>query len=93
MLATDPVSLVIPSEIIQSIGKGELELRIELAIFFYKKFNLSSGEAAKFAEIPRIAFLHELGKRKLPVNYNEDDARHDVETMQRLSDKFPVKQK
>jgi predicted HTH domain antitoxin len=85
------MGLTIPSEIVESLGKDEIELKIELAIFFYKKFNLSSGEAAKFAGIPRVAFWHELGKRKIPINYDEEDARQDIETIQRFNEKFPMK--
>lgn len=82
--------LIIPPEIIRMTGKDEQELKIELAIFFYKKFNLSSSKAARFADIPRVAFFHELGKRKISINYDEDDAKHDVEAMNAFNEKFPL---
>ena len=88
MTATENAPIFISSEVIQSLGMNEQEMRIELAIFFYKKLSLSSGEAAKFAQIPRVAFWHELGKRKIPINYDEDDALHDVETMQQFNEKL-----
>lgn len=81
--------MLIPAEIVQMTGKDEQELKIELAIFFYKKFNLSSGKAARFAGIPRFAFFHELGKRNLTVNYDEEDAKHDVEAIKKFNEKFP----
>ena len=82
--------LVIPTEILESIGKDDKAIRLELAIFFYKEFDLSSGEAAKFAGLTRVAFWRELGKRHIPVNYDEADARHDVEEIQRFNEKFPL---
>ena len=85
--ATTP--LVIPAEILESIGKDDKAIRVELAIFFYKEFDLSSGEAAKFAGLSRVAFWQELGKRNIPVNYDEADARHDAEEMERFNEKFP----
>ena len=49
------------------LGKEEQELRIELAVYFYKELNPSSGKAAKFAYLSRIAFWLELGKRGMPA--------------------------
>ena len=87
MSATAP--LIIPAAIVESIGKDDKVIRLELAIFFYKEFDLSSGEAAKFAGSSRIAFWHELGKRKIPVNYDETEARQDVDTIEKINAKFP----
>ena len=83
-------SVVIPPEVLQSIGKAERDLKIELAIFFYKKFQLSAGKAADFAGISRVAFWRELGKRGVPVNYDESDAAHDTMSINEFNDKFPV---
>ncbi|TAK44353.1 MAG: UPF0175 family protein [Saprospiraceae bacterium] len=91
MTAIGNPPLVIPSELVELTGLGEQEFKIELAIFMYKKFNLSSGKTARFAGMPRVAFLHELGKRKIPLNYDEEEAMHDVEAMKAFNEKFPVK--
>ncbi|MBK9017702.1 MAG: UPF0175 family protein [Saprospiraceae bacterium] len=61
----------IPNELLGTQGKSEAEVRLELAIFFYVNFKASSGRCAKFAGIPRVVFLDELGKRGFHVNYDE----------------------
>lgn len=82
--------LIIPEYILESIGKDDQSIKLELAIFFYKEFDLTSGDAAKFAGITRIAFWRELGNRNIPINYDESDALHDVETMKQFNKKFPL---
>jgi len=93
MTTVENAPLVIPLELVKMTGLDEQELKIELAIYFYKKFNLSSGKAARFAGIPRVAFFHELGKRNIPVNYDENDALHDVEAMKAFGEKYPTSPK
>ena len=80
-MAAIPQFITIPSEILERIGKDEQEIKIELAIFFYKDFNLSASKAAEFAGINRLAFWKELGNRQIPLNYDEEDAQHDVEVI------------
>lgn len=87
-MSIKPQAVIIPNEILESIGKDEQEIKIELAVFFYKAFHLSSSKAAEFAGISRVAFWKELGKREIPLNYDEEDARHDVETILEFNAKF-----
>lgn len=81
--------MVIPDCVLVSIGKDDDSMRLELATFFYKELDLSSGDAARFAGISKVAFQRELGKRKITVHYDESDALHDAETMRHFDDKFP----
>lgn len=82
--------LTIPADVVQSIGKSDEEIKIALAIFFYKEFGLSTAQAAGFAEMSRVAFLQELGKRKIPINYDASDELHDAETMRQFNEEFTV---
>jgi len=88
--ASSAVPVIIPADILISIGKDDQAIRLELAIFFYKEFDLSAGQAAKFAGISRIAFWNELGKRGIPINYDESDAKQDVETIEQINKEFPL---
>lgn len=90
MAATVTAPLIIPAEILESIGKDDHVIRLELAIFFYKEFDLASGEAAKFAGISRVTFWRELGKRHIPINYDEGDAQQDVRAIEKFNKKFPL---
>ena len=73
----------IPDNIVALTNKDEKTLKLELAVFFYKEFELTLGQAASFAEISLIQFLKELGNRNIPINYDEEDAQHDVEMAQK----------
>lgn len=89
MVTSESNTITIPPEILLATGKEADELKIELAIFFYKNFNLSAGEAAKFAGVSRVAFNFELGKRKVPINFDESDVLNDLEAIKKFNVKFP----
>ncbi len=88
--AASPQQLIIPDYVLASIGKDGDSLRLELALFFYKEFDLSTRDAAKFAGISPIAFQKELGKRSIAIHYDESDALHDVEAMEDFDNKHPL---
>lgn len=97
-LATAPVPpaasllpVVISEDMLRLFGKSDREVKIELAIFFYKRYQISSGKAAKFAGLSRIEFWDELGKREIPINYDVEDLVRDMETLSQLDKKFPAK--
>lgn len=73
--------LIIPAEILKSIGKDDDAVRLELAIFFYKEFDLSAEEVATFAGIPRVAFFKELRNRQIQGNYDKEGTPREVNTM------------
>lgn len=91
MVNSESRSITIPPEVLLATGKETDELKIELAIFFYKNFNLSTGEAAKFAEISRVSFNSELGKRSIAINYDSKDVEDDLNAIAIFNKKFPLK--
>lgn len=93
MASTTSQQLIIPDYVLESIGKDDDSLRLELALFFYKEFDLSTKDAAKFAGISQVAFQRELGRRRIAVHYDESDALHDVETMKDFDEEFPLSSK
>lgn len=86
VLASNPV--VIPPELLQSMGQVEQEMKVELAVFFYTRFQLSLGEASTFAGLTKVAFQRELGKRQVPIHYDLSDALHDIAVVEELNAKF-----
>jgi predicted HTH domain antitoxin len=67
---------------------GDLRLtpetaRLELAVGLYAGRQVSLGRAARIAAISYTAFMHEIGKRGITVNYTEEDALQDVQTVRR----------
>ncbi|MEM6964037.1 MAG: UPF0175 family protein [Bacteroidota bacterium] len=57
------------------------ELILEIAILLYDQRKLSMGKASKLANMNRIMFQEELGKRKIPVNYDENELDADLNTL------------
>jgi predicted HTH domain antitoxin len=45
---------------------------------------VSLGRAAEIANMPSPAFLHELGRRKIPINYGVEDLRQDLASLREI---------
>ena len=57
------------------------ELKLEIAVLLYAKGKLSMGKASRIADMNRILLQKELGKRKVPMNYDEAELERDLETL------------
>ena len=57
------------------------ELKLEIAVLLYAKGKLSMGKASRIANMNRILFQKELGKRKVPMNYDEVELERDLKTL------------
>jgi len=57
------------------------EFKLEIAVLLYAKGKLSMGKASRVANMNRILFQKELGKRKVPMNYDEVELKRDLETL------------
>jgi len=65
----------------ESTAEKSAATNLERAIQLYQEGILSSGKASKVAGISRIAFQKELGKRQIPVNYDEEELEKDLVTL------------
>lgn len=68
----------IPIETLNQLGKSESDLKMDFAIFLYTELTLSSAKCAAVAEVPRVVFLDELGKRKIPLHYDYQAFEEDL---------------
>jgi len=66
---------------LESLNMSKDELILEIAILLYSQERLSMGKASKMAGMNRILFQEELGKRKIPMNYDEKDLESDLLTL------------
>ncbi|MGD2179811.1 UPF0175 family protein [Lusitaniella coriacea] len=78
------MSVVIPNKILQAAQLSEAELRLELAIFLFEKYQISTGKARRLAGMSLIEFRQELAKRGICVHYDLEDLHADIETLQKL---------
>jgi predicted HTH domain antitoxin len=62
----------------------EDELRRELALHLFEEEKLSFGKARELAEMSVWDFQQLLGRRGIPVHYDEEAYENDRETLKRL---------
>lgn len=74
----------VPESELGSTKLSQAEAKLDLAIGLYTGRHLSIGKSAKLAGISHSEFLHELGRRSIPVNYGENDLVHDLNELERL---------
>jgi predicted HTH domain antitoxin len=76
------VTLEIPAEFTRSFGETEAEVKrnakIELAIEMYREGKWSTGKAASFCGMARIAFMDLLRDRKVPMPYTKEMLEQDI---------------
>lgn len=75
------MALIIEDRELQAAHITESELRLEIAIMLYQQNRLSMGLASEFAGMNRILFQKELGKREIPVNYDEEELEIDLQNL------------
>jgi predicted HTH domain antitoxin len=68
----------LPEEIERQFTSEDLRLHLALGMFLDRRVTL--GQGAAIAGLSQSDFLHELGARRIPVHYDEDDLAADVIT-------------
>jgi predicted HTH domain antitoxin len=77
------MGLFIPNEVLQVTRMTEEELKQEIAILLFQKEKFTLAQAARFAGMARIQFQQLLASRQIPVHYDVDDFKEDLETLRR----------
>jgi predicted HTH domain antitoxin len=57
---------------------------VHLAIGLYTSAEVTLGQAAEVAGLNQTQFLHELGRRRIPMNYGQEDFAQDLITIEKL---------
>jgi predicted HTH domain antitoxin len=86
MIATS--DLIVPREFLESANMSEDEMRIDLAVHLYATRRLSMGKAKKLAGLDLFSFQKEMAKRDVYLNYDVEELKKDIETMERLRPKL-----
>jgi len=63
----------------------ERDAVVDIAIGLYKREQVSLGRAAEIADMSSPAFLVELARRHISINYNADDLQADLGTLKKSS--------
>jgi predicted HTH domain antitoxin len=75
------MNLWLPEDVERQLTPQDAALHLALGLFFDERVTL--GQGAAVAGLSQSEFLHELGKRRIPVHYDESDALADVATVSR----------
>ncbi len=77
-----------PEDVIKilNIPKDELssELKTQIALFFYEKGKLSFGKARELAGLSVWEFMEKLKENQIPLKYDVEDFKEDLETVKKL---------
>jgi len=79
------MTVTIPSERLANITLNERDALVDIAIGLYKREQVSLGRAAEISGLSSPEFLNELGRRRIPINYEADDLQVDLDTLKGLS--------
>jgi predicted HTH domain antitoxin len=78
------MELVVPDDLVTQTGCSPQELLFGLAIGLVLDGRLTLGHAAGLAGLSKIAFLEELGRRRIPMPYDERDLEADLLTLREV---------
>ncbi len=82
---TTSMTLTIPTDRLGNVELNEHDAVVDIAIGLYKRDQVSLGRAAEIVGMSSPSFLAELGRRRIPINYDAEDLRADVNTLKKLS--------
>jgi len=77
------MSVIIPDDILEATHMTEDELKKEIAILLFQKEKLTLAKASRLADMDRLNFQHLLASRKIPIHYDIDDFKEDLDTLRR----------
>ena len=75
------MSVVISDEVLQSVRMSEAELLQELAVMWFQQERFTLGQASRFAGMNQLAFQRLLASREIPLHYDLEELRQDVESL------------
>ena len=75
------MKITIDDELLQGLNLSDQEARIDLAVGLYADRRVTLGRAARIAGISQTEFQRELGRRRVPMNYDVAEFEADMHTL------------
>lgn len=72
------MQLEVPDSLLSGVRVSEKDLLLDLALGLFIDRRVSLAKAAKVAGFNVPAFMHELGKRRIPLHYGVEDLSSDI---------------
>lgn len=73
------MTLTIPEDLLQQLNLSESELRTEIALLLFQKYQLSFGQARRLSGLHVVAFQQALAARHIPLHYDVEDFERDLQ--------------
>jgi predicted HTH domain antitoxin len=75
------VNITIEDELLKGIPLSPREARVDLAVGLYADRRATLGQAARIGGISQPEFVRELGRRRVPMNYDLAEFEADLHTL------------
>jgi predicted HTH domain antitoxin len=77
------MQIPLPTQLEDRLSPAEAALHLALGLYLDRRVTL--GQGAEVAGISTPAFVAELGKLKIPIHYDMEDAIADIATVDRIT--------
>ena len=77
------MSVTFSEEVLKQTHMTNEEMAVEMAVHLFEIDKLTFGQAARMAGKNHIEFQQLLGSRQIPLHYDVEELRKDVETLQK----------
>ena len=77
------MELSLPKPLEERLTPRDAALHLAIGLFVSEEATL--GQASKAAGLSQAQFLHELGRRRIPIHYGEVELDEDLATVQALA--------
>ncbi len=74
----------IPPKIVEAARTSPEDFYREIAIFLYKEQHVTLAQAARIAQMDRVAFQQLLANRSIDIHVTLDEYEHDVAVLKSL---------
>jgi predicted HTH domain antitoxin len=81
------VLIEIHDDVLRGLVLTEDQARLDLALGLFIDQRVTLGWGAEIARMTQSEFLKELGRRGIPVHYDVEDLRTDLQTLESLKAK------
>jgi len=76
------ITLEFPDQFFAQQALSEAEIKLEIAVAFFRQDKLTLGQAAHLAGLPQFRFQQVLGARKIAIHGGEDQLLKDIERLE-----------
>jgi predicted HTH domain antitoxin len=77
------MELTLPKPLDERLSPQDVALHLAIGLFVTEEATL--GQAAQTAGLSQADFLHELGRRRIPIHYGPDELAADLQTVDSLA--------